>query len=184
MPGQPEVRGDRVLLRPWRATDVGFVLSVSTDPLIPLISQVPDRPDAAGALAFVDAQRVRFESGRGWAWAVVPPGQDEVVGYVGALWVAQSAARASIGYWTGPAARRSGVTADAVRAASEWLLAEGGVARLEAYIEPPDEVFRADRRSPPGRLPLRPDRAGDHLTGEVCGQAVRRSGRTGAGGAT
>jgi RimJ/RimL family protein N-acetyltransferase len=139
MPGQPEIHGDRVLLRPWRATDVDFVLSVSTDPLIPLISQVPDRPDAAAALAFVDAQRVRFESERGWAWAVVPSGQDEAVGYVGALWVAQSAARASIGYWTGPAARRSGVTADAVRAASGWLLVEAGVARLEAYIEPWNE---------------------------------------------
>jgi ribosomal-protein-alanine N-acetyltransferase len=136
MPGQPEIDGARVRLRPWRASDVDFVLSVTTDPLIPLISQVPDHPDPAGALAFVEAQTARFGQGRGWAWAVVPLGEEQPVGYVGALWVARPAARASIGYWTGAAGRRTGLTADAVGAASAWLLARAAVVRLEAYIEP------------------------------------------------
>lgn len=136
MPSQPQIRGDRTLLRSWRDSDAGFVLSVTGDPLIPLISQVPAEPDAAGALAFVEAQRARFDQGRGWAWAVVSLARDAVVGYVGALWVARSAGRASIGYWTSAADRRGGTTSDAVGAAASWLLAEAGVARLEAYIEP------------------------------------------------
>jgi ribosomal-protein-alanine N-acetyltransferase len=139
MSSQSQVRGGRILLRSWRETDVDFVLSVTDDPVIPLISQVPNTRDVAGALAFVEAQHARIEEGRGWAWAVVPLGGDEVVGYVGALWVAQSAGRASIGYWTSAACRRGGTTADAVSAASAWLLTEGGVARLEAYIEPGNE---------------------------------------------
>jgi [ribosomal protein S5]-alanine N-acetyltransferase len=122
------------MLRPWRETDVDFVLSVTDDPLIPLISQVPSEPDAAGALAFIEAQRKRIDEGRGWAWAITD--KDEVVGYVGALWVSKPAGRASIGYWTKASRRRGGLTTDAVRFAADWLLTEGGVARLEAYVEP------------------------------------------------
>jgi RimJ/RimL family protein N-acetyltransferase len=136
MPGQPELRGEKTLLRRWRRSDVDFVVSVTDDPLIPLISQVPSEPDEAGALAFVEAQSARIEDGRGWAWAVALAETDEVVGYVGALWVAKSAGRASIGYWTKAGRRRGGTTADAVRAVAGWLLAEAGVARLEAYVEP------------------------------------------------
>jgi RimJ/RimL family protein N-acetyltransferase len=131
-----QLRGERTLLRRWRETDVEFVLSVTGDPLIPLISQVPSEPDRAGALAFVEAQNARIEEGRGWAWAVALPETDEVVGYVGALWVAKPAARASIGFWTRAASRRGGVTADAVAAAAGWLLTRAGVVRLEAYVEP------------------------------------------------
>ncbi|WP_369077269.1 GNAT family N-acetyltransferase [Paractinoplanes deccanensis] len=72
----------------------------------------------------------------GWAWAVVPRHQDEPIRYVGALWTARTAGRASIGYWTAPTARRTGHTSDAVTTTADWLLTDGGVARLEAYIEP------------------------------------------------
>jgi RimJ/RimL family protein N-acetyltransferase len=55
---------------------------------------------------------------------------------VGALWISQSAGRASIGYWTHTDKRQGGVTSEAVTDAADWLLTEGGVARLEAFIEP------------------------------------------------
>lgn len=115
---------------------MNFVLRVAADPVIPLISEVPGEPAANGARAFVEAQRARIDEGRGWAWAVVPLHDDAPVGYVGALWVARTAARASLGYWTEASSRRHGFIRDAVRAASDWLLSRGGVARLEAFIEP------------------------------------------------
>jgi ribosomal-protein-alanine N-acetyltransferase len=132
----PTLTGDKTVLRPWRPTDVEFVLSLTGDPLIPLISQIPDTPDRAAALAFIDAQNTRHTQGHGWAWAVTPPGHDQPLGYVGALWTAKTAGRASIGYWTGGQARQSGLTTDAVTTAATWLLTHAGVARLEAYIEP------------------------------------------------
>lgn len=132
---QPTLRGERVMLRSWQAEDVEFVLSVASDPLVPLISEVPSDPDADRALAFIAAQRGRVETGHGWAWAVTSM-TGEVLGYVGALWVARPAGRASIGYWTHNANRRGGFTVDAVTAAADWLLTEGGVARLEAFVEP------------------------------------------------
>ncbi len=41
-----------------------------------------------------------------------------------------------MGYWTHEARRRGGFTTEAVTTAAKWLLTEGGVARLEAFIEP------------------------------------------------
>jgi [ribosomal protein S5]-alanine N-acetyltransferase len=133
---EPRLDGERSFLRPWTQDDVPFVLAVTSDPLIPLISEVPSGQDAEGAAAFIGAQHARRREGRGWAWAVVPRGMRVPVGYVGALWIAEPAGRASIGYWTGAGYRRHGFTADAVRVAAQWLLGAGQVARLEAFIEP------------------------------------------------
>ncbi|MGH3479754.1 MAG: GNAT family N-acetyltransferase [Nocardioidaceae bacterium] len=59
---------------------------------------MPSEPDPDGALAFITAQQARFDAGLGWAWAITSSNED-VVGYVGALWIAKPAGRASIGYW-------------------------------------------------------------------------------------
>ncbi|SNY45079.1 GNAT family N-acetyltransferase [Paractinoplanes atraurantiacus] len=128
------LHGARVLLRPWTLSDTDFVLTLTSDPLIPLISAVPAAPDPDAARAFITAQNKRHTEGRGWAWAVVDDGRP--IGYVGALWTAQNAGRASIGYWTGGQARHAGLTTDAVTTAAAWLLTDGGIARLEAYVEP------------------------------------------------
>lgn len=136
MESGPTLAGENVGLRSWSDADVDFVLSVCDDPLIPLISDVPDEPSTAGALAFVAAQLARRAEGRGWAWAIVPTHSGAVVGYVGALWISQAAGRASIGYWSAAAARGNGYTLDAVRTAAGWLLTHGHVARLEAFIDP------------------------------------------------
>lgn len=136
MESGPTLAGEKVGLRSWSDADVGFVLSVCDDPLIPLISEVPDEPSATGALAFVAAQVARRAEGRGWAWAVVPTRGAATMGYVGALWISEPAGRASIGYWKAATARRNGYTLDAVRTATDWLLTQGHVARIEAFIEP------------------------------------------------
>ena len=136
MESGPTLAGEKVGLRSWSDADVDFVLSVCDDPLIPLISAVPDEPSHAAARAFVAAQVARRAESRGWAWAIVPTRSASAVGYVGVLWISQPAGRASIGYWTAATARRHGYTLDAVRTAADWLLTQGHVARLEAFIEP------------------------------------------------
>ncbi|XVV17437.1 GNAT family N-acetyltransferase [Actinoplanes sp. CA-131856] len=130
------LQGRLTTLRPWRDTDIDFILTLTSDPLIPLISHIPATHDPDAARAFITAQNTRHTQGHGWAWAVVPHHHDHPTGYVGALWTARTAGRASIGYWTGGQARRTGLTTDAVTTAATWLLTHTGVARLEAYIEP------------------------------------------------
>lgn len=109
---------------------------MADDPLIPLVSAVPTGADHDSARAFIDMQIRMEQDGDGWAWAVTKPRGEEPVGYVGAMWLGKASGRASIGYWTEVMSRGQGLTSDAVSVASDWLLAEGGVARLEAYIEP------------------------------------------------
>jgi len=124
-------------LRGWREDDVESVYSVADDPVIPLISEIPrGRRDRTAALRFVAAQHKRLADRQGWGFAVTGRGDDEAVGYVGVLWTARLAGRASIGYWSCPQGRRRGLTTDAVRTVADWVLTQAGVARLEAFIEP------------------------------------------------
>src|SRR5690242_18589512 len=102
------LRGERTTLRGWTEDDLDFVLSVTSDPLIPSISGVPHEPDPAGARAFIAEQRQRHDHGAGWAWAVCAD-DGRVIGYVGALWIARPAGRASIGYWARDVERGSGL---------------------------------------------------------------------------
>lgn len=133
----PRLDGTVSRLREWRADDIESIYSVTDDPLIPLISDVPrGQRDRAAALRFVASQHQRLADGQGWGFAVTARADDEVVGYVGVLWIARPAGRASIGYWSCPSGRRRGLTTDAVRTAADWVLTQAGVARLEAFIEP------------------------------------------------
>jgi RimJ/RimL family protein N-acetyltransferase len=133
----PRLDGVSSRLRGWRDGDIESIYSVTDDPVIPLISDIPGgRRDRTAALRFVAAQHERLANGQGWGFAVTGPDDDEAVGYVGVLWIVKPAGRASIGYWSCPRGRRRGLTTDAVRTVADWVLTQAGVARLEAFIEP------------------------------------------------
>lgn len=134
--GQPTLRGSDVTLRPWRDSDTGLVMAVADDPLIPSISSIPSDGRLDSALAYVARQNQRALDGAGWAFAVAPTEDESAVGFVGVFWRDREEGRASIGYWTGPQTRRTGLTSRAVRLAADWALEQPDLARLEAYIEP------------------------------------------------
>ncbi|WP_203417628.1 GNAT family N-acetyltransferase [Kineococcus radiotolerans] len=64
------ITGESVTLRPFEASDVGAVLEATTDPLIPLITSVPDTADSKLAAAFVGRQHERAVTGVGYSFAV------------------------------------------------------------------------------------------------------------------
>lgn len=133
----PRLVGAFSRLREWREDDIESIYSVTDDPVIPLISEIPlGKRDRAAALRFVASQHKRLDDRQGWGFAVTGRDDDEAVGYVGVLWIAEPAGRASIGYWSCPRGRRRGLTADAVQTAADWVLTQAGAARLEAFIEP------------------------------------------------
>ena len=133
----PRLAGAWSRLREWREDDIESVFSVTDDPVIPLISEVPrGRRDRTAALRFVTSQHKRLADGQGWRFAFTARDDDEAVGYVGVLWIAKPAGRASIGYWSCPKGRGRGLTTDAVRTVADWVLTQAGAARLEAFIEP------------------------------------------------
>jgi [ribosomal protein S5]-alanine N-acetyltransferase len=135
--GHPRLGGAVSRLREWREDDIESVYSVTDDPVIPLISEIPrGQRDRTAALRFITSQHKRLADQQGWGFAVTARDDDEAVGYVGVLWIAKPAGRASIGYWTCPKGRRRGLTTDAVRTVADWVLTRAGAARLEAFIEP------------------------------------------------
>ena len=132
----PTLSRDGVVLREWNDDDIGVVMAVADDPLIPLISSVPTVADPASARAYVDRQRSRAPEGIGWAFAVAPSIDSPASGFVGVMWRDREEGRASIGYWAGPSARKLGLTTRAVALATDWAIEQPGLERLEAYIEP------------------------------------------------
>ncbi len=132
----PTLRGEGVVLRAWRDADVGVVLAVADDALIPSISSVPTDGELDSAISFVARQNQRAVDGLGWAFAVTSSQEEPATGFVGVFWRDLDEGRASIGYWAGPDARRQGITTRAVRTAAGWALEQSGLMRLEAYIEP------------------------------------------------
>jgi ribosomal-protein-alanine N-acetyltransferase len=133
----PRLVGALSRLREWREDDIESIYSVTDDPVIPLISEIPrGRRDRTVALRFVAFQHKRLADQQGWGFAFTGCDDDEAVGYVGVLWIAKPAGRASIGYWSCPRGRGRGLTTDAVRTVADWVLTQAGVARLEAFIEP------------------------------------------------
>jgi ribosomal-protein-alanine N-acetyltransferase len=133
----PRLVGALSRLREWREDDIESIYSVTDDPVIPLISEIPrGRRNRTAALRFVASQHKRLADQQGWGFAFTGCDDDEAVGYVGVLWIAKPAGRASIGYWSCPRGRGRGLTTDAVRTVADWVLTQAGVARLEAFIEP------------------------------------------------
>lgn len=105
----PRLVGALSRLREWREGDVESIYSVTDDPVIPLISEIPlGKRDRVAALRFVASKRTRQADRQGWGFAVTGRDDDEAVGYVGVLWVAKPAGRASIGYWSSPEAAGAG----------------------------------------------------------------------------
>jgi ribosomal-protein-alanine N-acetyltransferase len=105
----PRLVGVLSRLREWREDDIESIYSVTDDPVIPLISEIPrGRRDRTLALRFVASQHKRLADKQGWGFAFTGCDDDEAVGYVGVLWIAKPAGRASIGYWSCPRGRTAG----------------------------------------------------------------------------
>lgn len=132
----PLIEHPPVVLREFHDSDIGVVLSATTDPLIPLITTVPANGSEAEALAYIRRQRERLPSGDGYSFAIADVVTGEAVGQIG-LWLRDlNYGRASTGYWIGPNSRRRGYASAALSAISRWGLALDGVYRIELYVEP------------------------------------------------
>jgi RimJ/RimL family protein N-acetyltransferase len=135
----PVLDGDGVRLRPWRSADAGLVASVTSDPLIPLISTVPEVSDRREIEAYLARQHGRLAEGAGYSFAIADPITDEAVGNIG-LWTSNIVTgRASTGYWIAPQFRRRGYATAALRVLTSWAMSLPQVARLEMCVEPWNE---------------------------------------------
>jgi len=131
----PELSDDVVRLRCWDEGDLDCVKEASADPRIPQGTTIPPVFTAELGLAFIQRQWSRSETGEGLSLAVADAGTDEARG-VAVLLVRPQPGVVGIGYWVVPPARGRGLGTHAVGLLSHWALAEAGIARVEAWVEP------------------------------------------------
>jgi RimJ/RimL family protein N-acetyltransferase len=130
--GWPDVpvtlRTERLLLRPYRASDAEGILAYSNDPEASLW-------DPEGVVDLEDA-RVRagrrgdWSHGKNAAWVIAPPADDDMLGGIQLQLIDPENANAEIGYGLLPHARGHGYTAEALGAVTEWSFSTLALERI------------------------------------------------------
>ncbi|WP_236828046.1 MULTISPECIES: GNAT family N-acetyltransferase [unclassified Blastococcus] len=118
-----------LLLRPWRATDIGALWSAFQDRELRRWNGggVASRTDALVLLG----RRMDWTSGDHASWALVDPAADELLASVSLHSIDRLHGNAQVGYWTVPAARGRGLAPAAVDAACRWAFGALPVDRVE-----------------------------------------------------
>jgi RimJ/RimL family protein N-acetyltransferase len=129
-PPDPQLRDDRIRLRPWEPKDEPAVFEACQDPEIRKWVPIPWPYLREHARGFVR------EAEQGWAdathgtLAIVDASSDRLLGAIGLTPIEH---RVSIGYWIVRAERGRGVATDAVRLLARWALLWLEVPRVELY---------------------------------------------------
>jgi len=142
IPPFPDLDGDTVRLRQWRADDVSTVIEASNDELIPQITTVAPNSTEADALAFIQRQGARPETDLGHALAIARADTDEAIGHLFVQLVMSGVKRCSVGYWIVPSGREAGAASEALDLASTWILANYDIERISLFIEPWNQASR------------------------------------------
>ena len=135
----PRLSSPLVLLRAFEPADAHLIMSVTDDPLIPLITTVPASGSEDDARAYLQRQHDRLTTGAGYSFAIADAHTGDAVGQIG-LWTSQIAlGHASIGYWIGGQYRRRGYARAALAALTAWACGIEEIQRLHLFVEPWNE---------------------------------------------
>ncbi len=136
----PWLRGERVLLRPWRDDDVPRVTEACADPTTQRwLAGLPSPFTVADAQEFVRTREDLHATGAGLAWCVADPEDDRCLGSVSIFHLDGPHPMPEIGYWTHPDARGRGATAAAVR----LVVRHAGIAVADGGLGQPAVVLHA-----------------------------------------
>lgn len=125
---QPEIAGERVLLRPWRPGDLAAVVAGYADPGIRRWHVKSMDADEAREWIAHWPGRWRAETGAGWA---VTRDGGAAAGQISLSRLDLDQGLASVSYWTLPEARGAGLAPRALEALAGWVLGPLGLHRLQ-----------------------------------------------------
>ncbi len=112
----PDLVGERVVLRPWRETDVPRVAEACADVRTQAwLPQLPSPYTVSDAQWYVRSREEQHASARGLYWCVADADDDRCLGSIAVFGLAGPDPAPEVGYWTHPAERGRGVMTEAVR---------------------------------------------------------------------
>jgi RimJ/RimL family protein N-acetyltransferase len=127
----PVLSARRVLLRPYRQSDVPRIVEACTDPATRRwLARLPAPYTPDDARAHLEHLAEEAAAGRTLTWAVADPDDDRLLGEVALFGLVEFGRSAEIGYWTHPAERGRGIMTAAVRLAARHALLPGDVGGL------------------------------------------------------
>ncbi len=124
------------ILRAFNTNDVRLVREASVDPLIPLITSIPELYSEGAAREYIDRQNQRHISQKGYSFAIADRENDIAVGSVFVGLIADDRERATLGYWIIKEYRGNRILAQILPSLIQWIWNELKILRLELYVEP------------------------------------------------
>jgi RimJ/RimL family protein N-acetyltransferase len=126
----------RLVLTAPSAADTATVYEICQDPQIQAWTMVPSPYEYEHARRFIEqAVPAGAAAGTDVVFGMYHAVEGRLLGMIGLHGITgpedKHGARAEVGYWTAPYARRQGYTAEALRAVCRWGLAELGLQRIE-----------------------------------------------------
>ena len=126
-----ELRGERLVLRPFTEDDADRVVEACSDSRTRhwLVS-LPRPYGHADALSYLEHTRELAARATGLVWCIADADDDRCLGSIGLEGLSSYAPRAEIGYWAHPQARGRGVVTEAVRLVSGYARSAGLAASI------------------------------------------------------
>jgi [ribosomal protein S5]-alanine N-acetyltransferase len=103
---------------------------------VPKIGSLPGNASREDALAYIDRQISRIDTGAGYSFCVADKETDEALGTAGLHLAPIAAGRATAGYSIAPRSRGRGLAGQALIALTRFAWSIPRLHRIELYIEP------------------------------------------------
>lgn len=133
MPGGPELRTARLLLRRWREADLEPFARLNADPAV--MEHLPGTLSAEQSRRLVERIEAGFERDGFGFWAVEPRGEGAIAGFVGLTRVGEElpfAPAVEVGWRLGREHWGRGIAAEAARVALAYGFREAGLREVVA----------------------------------------------------
>ena len=131
MSGQPLIKTERLLLRPFEAQDAPTVYRLVSDPEVLATLRRPDPYEEGMAARWIATHPDKLARGESVDFAIALRGTGELIGAIGLVFQLPDA-RASLGYWIGRARWGNGYATEAARAVLAYGFEEVNLHRVEA----------------------------------------------------
>ena len=132
-PLPPDLRTERLLLRPFRLADAPRVRELAGDRRIAATTlNIPHPYEAGMAEQWIQGHPEAFEKGRGVTFAVVLQGERLLIGAIGLSLSPEQHRRAELGYWIGVPFWGQGYCTEAARAVVRYAFDDLGLHKITA----------------------------------------------------